>query len=99
MIWMSIFRPTTPIWISSDISRRASEIAGMRQANTKPAAELAAGKAHDPSNPARKRSAKRSGQNTLSIFNADHKMAKKIGKKWRRGRDSNPRKEFLPLTI
>ena len=49
------------------------------------AAELAAGKAHDPSNPSRKRSAKRSGQNTLSIFNADHKMAKKIGKKWRRG--------------
>ena len=47
------------------------------------AAELAAGKAHDPSNPARKRS----GQNTLSIFDADHKTAKKIGKKWRRGRD------------
>ena len=44
------------------------------------AAELAAGKAHDPSNPARKRSAKRSGQNTLSIFDADHKTAKKSGK-------------------
>jgi len=34
---------------------------------------LAAGKAHDPSNPARKRSC----QNTLSIFDADHKTAKK----------------------
>jgi len=50
------------------------------------AAELAAGKAHDSSNPARKRSAKRSGQNTLSIFDADHKTAKKNREKMAEGK-------------